>query len=186
MTAPAKALRYGELDRDVVTDAALRVAERNGVDGLTLRSLAVELGLSHTALYHHVKNKQEVIDLLAERVLSDVDVPAAGPWQQRLRAFAHSARRSLLRAKGVAQALQTQPMGAAAVRVDALVKQLVIDAGVPTPERESAHMLLTVFIVGSVSLEQAIDGLPHRLRTSATKRFDHGLDLIIAGFERRA
>lgn len=183
MNAPAKVLRYGELDRDVVTDAALRISERDGVDGLTLRSLAVELGLSHTALYHHVRNKQEVIDLLTERVLSDVEVPAEGPWPDRLRAFAHSARRSMLRAKGIAQALQTQPMGGAAVRVDSVVKQLVIDAGVPAGQRESAHLLLTVFIVGSVTLEQAIDGLPHRLRMSATRRFDQGLDLIIAGFQ---
>lgn len=178
-----KTLRYGDLDRAVVTDAALRIAERGGVTALTLRALAVELGLSHTALYHHVKDKQELLDLLTEKVLSDVMLPSTGPWQIRLSDFAHSARHSMLRVKGIAQALQTRPFSGAATRVDALMKRIVTDAAVPAARRESTQMLLTAFIVGSVSLEQAIEDLPHRLRTSAVVRFDQGLDVIIRGLE---
>jgi len=42
-------------------------------------------------------------------------------------------------------------------------------------------MLLMIFILGSVSFEQALDGLPHQLTESPESRFEQGLDLLIAG-----
>ena len=61
------------------------------------------------------------------------------------------------------------------------MQQLVVDAGVPPARHESARMLLMIFILGSVSLEQALDGLPHQLAESPECRFEQGLDVLIAG-----
>lgn len=182
MSAP-KALRYGELDRSVVVAAALRVAERGGVRSLTVRSLATELGLSTTAMYRYVDGKAELLNLIAEATLASVDLPETGPWQQRLRVFARSARQAMLRIDGIAEVLQTHPAKGAAQQVDLLMQQLVIDAGVPPSRRESARLLLMIFVMGSVSFEQAIDGLPHGLKVAPDTRFEQGLDTLIAGLE---
>jgi hypothetical protein len=82
---------------------------------------------------------------------------------------------------GIADVLQTQPAKGAARQVDALIQQLVVDAGVPSARRESARMLLMIFILGSISFEQALDGLPHQLTESPESRFKQGLDMLIAG-----
>jgi AcrR family transcriptional regulator len=179
--ARVKPLRYGELDRGLVVAAAARVAERSGVRGVTVRALATELGLSTTAMYRYVDGKAELLNLIAEATLASVELPRSGPWQQRIRVVANSARKAMLKIDGIADVLQTQPAKGAAQRVDALMQQLVADAGVPPARRESARILLMIFILGSVSFEQALDGLPHQLTESPESRFTQGLDVLIAG-----
>lgn len=180
-----KPLRYGELDREVVVAAAVRVAERSGIRSVTVRALATELGLSTTAMYRYVDGKAELLNLVAEATLASVELPESGPWQQRIRVVASSARKAMLRVDGIAEVLQTQPAKGAARQVDALMQQLVVDAGVPAPRRESARMLLMIFILGSVSFEHALDGLPHQLVESPETRFEQGLDVLIAGLSGR-
>jgi TetR/AcrR family tetracycline transcriptional repressor len=70
------------LDRETVVTTALRLIDENGLEALTLRKLASELGVRAPALYWHVKNKRELLDLVSERLYeerSDQDVgPAPG------------------------------------------------------------------------------------------------------------
>lgn len=183
--ARIKALRYGELDRSVVVAAAVRVAERGGVSSVTVRALATELGLSTTAMYRYVDGKAELLNLVAEATLASVELPGSGSWQQRIRIFARSARTAMLRIDGIADVLQTQPAKGAALQVDTLMQQLVVDAGVPPSRRESARLLLMIFVLGSVSFEQALDGLPHGLDIAPETRFEQGLDVLIAGLEAK-
>ena len=178
-----KTLRYGELDREVVVAAAVRVAERGGIQSVTVRALATELGLSTTAMYHYVDGKSELLNLIGDATLATVEIPETGPWQQRIRVFALSARKALLRIDGVAGVLQTQPAKGAAQQADELVQQIMIDAGVPAPRREAARVLLLTFVLGSVSFEQALDGLPHQLMVPALTRYEQALDVLIAGLE---
>lgn len=181
--AGVKSLRYGELDRDVVFAAAVRLAERGGVRSVTVRALANELGLSTTAMYRYVDGKAELLNLIAEATLASVELPESGPWQQRIRVFAKSARKAMLRIDGIAEVLQTHPAKGAARQVDALMQQLVVDAGVPPSRRESARVLLMIFVMGSVSFEQALEGLPHQLTVAPETRFKQGLDVLIAGLD---
>ena len=179
----SKPLRYGELDRSVVVAAAVRVAERGGIPSVTVRALATELGLSTTAMYRYVDGKAELLNLIAEAVLASVELPEAGTWQQRIRIFAHSARKAMLRIDGIADVLQTHPAKGAAQQIDERMQQLVIDAGVGPNRRESARVLLVTFVLSAVSLEQALDGLPHQLTVPPDIRFEQNLDILIAGLE---
>ncbi|WP_319436400.1 TetR/AcrR family transcriptional regulator C-terminal domain-containing protein [Mycobacterium sp. RTGN5] len=179
----SKALRYGELDRSVVVAAAVRLAERSGIRSVTVRALANELGLSTTAMYRYVEGKAELLNLIAEATLASVELPESGSWQQRIRVFAHSARKAMLRIDGIAYVLQTHPAKGAAQQTDTLMQQLIIDAGVPPSRRESARVLMMIFVLGSVSFEQALDGLPHQLTVAPDTRFEQGLDLLIAGLD---
>jgi len=182
---PKKTLRYGELDRQLIVSTAMRLAEIGGIRSVTVRALAAELGLSTTAMYHYVKDKRELLDLIAQATLAAIDLPQNGSWQQRLRTFARSARRSLLRIDGIADLLQAYPAEGAAREVDSMLHQLVLDAGVPPRRREAARMLFMVFVMGSVSSEQTLDGLDHDLKVPAEVRFEQGLDMLVAGLEAR-
>ena len=178
-----KVPHYGELDREAIVAAAVRVAERGGIRSVTVRVLAAELGLSTTAMYHHVDGKRELLNLIAEATLSAVTLPRSGSWQRRLKVFARSARTALLRVDGIADVLQTYPAEGAALQVDLLMQQVLADAGVPEGCREGTRVLLMVFVLGSVSFEQAIEGLPTQLRVDPAKRFEQGLEVLIAGIE---
>ncbi|MGH3250473.1 MAG: TetR/AcrR family transcriptional regulator [Trebonia sp.] len=75
------------LTRDAVAGRALALADKSGLDALTIRKLATELGVTPMALYWHFHGKDELIEGLAERVWSEMDlaVDRAAPWAEQLR-----------------------------------------------------------------------------------------------------
>jgi TetR/AcrR family tetracycline transcriptional repressor len=77
------------LSRATVAERALRLADDEGVDAITIRRLAKELGVTPMALYWHFKNKEELLMGVVDHVLSDVraDRSAGDPWQKQLRAI---------------------------------------------------------------------------------------------------
>jgi AcrR family transcriptional regulator len=74
------------LDRERIVDAGLRIVDAEGVEALSLRRLATDLGVTPMAVYWHVRDKAELLDLIGERMLEMVDVPPAeGDWRRQLR-----------------------------------------------------------------------------------------------------
>ncbi|MER5326038.1 TetR/AcrR family transcriptional regulator [Streptosporangium roseum] len=78
-----------KLTRQAVIERALRLADTEGLPAVTIRRLATELGVAPTALYWHVKNKDELLSALADRLLAALvaDMDPDRPWNQRLRAM---------------------------------------------------------------------------------------------------
>ncbi|GIE77682.1 hypothetical protein Aph02nite_36320 [Actinoplanes philippinensis] len=75
------------LTKAAVADRALRLADEEGLDAVTVRRLAKELGVTPMALYWHFKNKEELLLGMVDHVLTDVraDRNTEDPWQKRLR-----------------------------------------------------------------------------------------------------
>lgn len=89
------ALEWGTLDRSGIVEAVMRLAHRGGVDAITIRAVAEELGASRMALYRHVRDKQELLDLVADEISwrsADLDLPDALPWADRLATLAERLR----------------------------------------------------------------------------------------------
>ena len=77
---------------------ALRLADRDGVEGLSMRRLAGELGAGAMSLYHYVANKDELLDAMIDVVFGEIELPPDDTdWQTALRLRATSARRVLAR-----------------------------------------------------------------------------------------
>jgi AcrR family transcriptional regulator len=97
------------LTRGAVVDRALALADASGLDALTIRKLATELGVTPMALYWHFRGKEELLEGLAERIWSELDisVDAALPWPDQLRALLTSLI-SVLRAHPAATQLLMQ------------------------------------------------------------------------------
>ncbi len=88
--------RRNPLSRDRVLRGAITVADAGGLAALTIRSLAHELGVKPMAVYHHVANKDEILDGIVDLVYSEVELPSAdGSWHAEMRRRAISARRVL-------------------------------------------------------------------------------------------
>lgn len=80
------------LTRAAVVDRALALADKSGLDALTIRKLATELGVTPMALYWHFRGKDELLGALAERVWSEIDltVDRTVPWTEQIRALLES------------------------------------------------------------------------------------------------
>ena len=86
------------LSRERVMRGAVAVADAGGIASLTIRSLAKELGVKPMSVYHHVANKDEILDGIVDIVFSEMDLPSPdGDWRSEIRRRAMSAR-SVLRA----------------------------------------------------------------------------------------
>jgi AcrR family transcriptional regulator len=85
------------LTRAAVVDRALALADQSGLDALTIRKLATELGVTPMALYWHFRGKDELLAGLAERVWSEIDltVDRTAPWTEQIRALLESLLKEL-------------------------------------------------------------------------------------------
>jgi len=98
MAQQIKARRRVQLSRDRVLRAAVALADDSGIESLSMRKLADELGVVPMALYKHVAHKEELLDGMIDVVVGEIDPPVTGTdWKSAVRQRILSARRALLR-----------------------------------------------------------------------------------------
>jgi len=98
MAQRVDAWRRAPLSRERVLHAAVTLADAGGIDSLSMRQLAQELGVVPMALYKHVANKEELLDGMVDIVVGEVDPPTRGTdWRGAVRQRILSARQALLR-----------------------------------------------------------------------------------------
>jgi AcrR family transcriptional regulator len=120
------------LTRTAVVDRALHLADADGLDALTIRKLAQELGVTPMALYWHFRSKDELLDGLAERVWAEIDVniDATAAWPAQLRGLLESLLRALRAHPAAPQLLlQSEKQGEHALRATEVTLQVLRGAG---------------------------------------------------------
>jgi AcrR family transcriptional regulator len=198
------------LSRGAIVDAALRVLDERGLDGLSMRRVADELGTGPASLYWHVANKDQLINVILDRVIGEIPLPQPDPerWEEQLRAFARDGREVFRRYRDLGRAsLGRVPMGPSLLRAVEWQLQLLDGAGIPARPAAWFGDLLALY-VGAHAFEdtlgtdeddigRAIGGylaslpperFPHLLAAGselasgdADQRFEFGLDLLIRG-----
>ncbi len=93
-----RARRSPQITRDQIVAEAVAVLDAAGAEGLTMRRLAAGLGVSATALYWHVRTREDVLDLAFDHIFGDVRLPAPSPdWQADVRGLVLGWRAAMLR-----------------------------------------------------------------------------------------
>ena len=101
----------GPVSRSMILQVALRIIDRDSIDGLSMRRLSEEVGRDPTVLYRHVPSKAALLDGVAEIVLGQLRVDTADPdWTGQLRTVAHEFRRLALTHPNVVALLVTRPL----------------------------------------------------------------------------
>ena len=86
------------LSRERVLHAAIRLADEGGIESLTMRKLARELGVEAMSLYNHVANKGDLVSGIVDLVLEEIEVPPeTDEWDVAIRQAAIAAHEALLR-----------------------------------------------------------------------------------------
>lgn len=204
-----------KLTRERVLDAAMRIADGEGLEALTMRRLADELGAGAMSVYHHVPNKDGIVDGILERVVGEMEPPTGPHWKAALRAASVSAHEALGRHPWAAAALLGGERASPARlrHMDAILGCLR-GAGFSDVETDLAYHVLDSHIMGfslwlagiSAGLRRLgpvsnayelfdASELPHLAehidvhlredRTAQPSPFAYGLDLILDGLERQ-
>jgi TetR/AcrR family transcriptional regulator, tetracycline repressor protein len=91
-----------QLSREAVVTAALQVLDAERGEALTMRRVADQIGVSASSLYGYVDNKEELVNLVLDRLFEEVDVPPTGSWQETLKQFGRAMLAMYRRHRGVA------------------------------------------------------------------------------------
>ena len=143
--------RRPQLTRERVVAEALTVIAKEGVEALTMRTLAARLGVVPGALYHHVRNKEQLQDLVLDGVLAEVDfhVDHAQPWTQQIKVLAQRLREVLEQHPGVAALLKTRdPLGPHSLALAEAFLMPLQAAGFPDRGAGLAFFLVVDYTVG--------------------------------------
>jgi TetR/AcrR family transcriptional regulator, tetracycline repressor protein len=144
------------LSREAIVNAALKVVDEQGLAALSMRAVAQVLGTGPASLYAHVANKEQLIDLVLDRVYGEFEIPEPDPdrWQEQIKKFARSARQVILAHRGLAAAmLGTPPLGPNGLRLVEGLLALTRVAGIPDAIAAYAGELFSQYIAVT-ALEQ--------------------------------
>ena len=200
------------LTRDAIVDAALVLLERDGIDGLSMRRLAQELGTGAASLYWHVGDKEELLSLLLDRIVGESEVVDPDPehWQEQVKELGRAARRLFTRRRDAARlSLGRIPAGPNSLPV--LERNLAVLAASGLPAQVVAHAVdMFSLYVGAFAFEESmardpqaeagqfaeylrslppdqfpvLTGLADELVAGdADERFEFALELLVRGLE---
>ena len=142
------------LTRERVLAVALTTLRRDGLDGVSMRRVAAELGVAPNAIYSHVPDKEALLDGLLDAMLADVPTPARGDWRTRIRTVLRHTRRVLLEHPDlVPHFLARQVTGPNALRLGEVVLAQLARGGVTGPEAVTALQVLLVHTIGGAAFE---------------------------------
>lgn len=157
------------LSRERIVDAAIDLADGEGLAALSMRRLAARLGVEAMSLYYHVRNKDDVLGGMLERVLSELEFPPAGtPWKPALRTTALSAHTVLDRHRWAATLLMTPGVSSPTrVRWMETVLAALAAARLPPGLADHAYHALDSYVVGFTLWQSSIPFTSARLEDLA-------------------
>jgi AcrR family transcriptional regulator len=152
-TAPRRAL-----SREAIVAAALAVLRAEGMDAVSMRRVASELGTGPASLYAHVANKDELLELLYDELLASIPVvePDAKRWREQSIELWTASRDALVRGGDIARfSLGRVPMGPNALRIAESFMAILRAGGVPDQAIAWAVDVVGMFVASS-AVEDAV------------------------------
>jgi AcrR family transcriptional regulator len=146
------------LSRGRVLQTAVALADESGSEALSMRKLGETLGVEAMSLYHHVANKDDLLDGMVDVVFGEIDLPAGGEqWRTAMRQRAISARRVLSRHGWAIRFMESRTSpGPATLRHHDAVLGCLRDAGFPVELAAHAFSLLDSYIYGFALQERSL------------------------------
>lgn len=138
------------LSRNLLLRTALEMADQNGIQTLTMRRLAQQFGVEAMSLYHHVANKDDLLDGMIDLVFAEIDLPSREvDWKTALRARAISTRKVLVSHPWAVGLMESRRRpGAASLRHHEEVLRCLRENGFSLPAAAHAYSVLDSYVYG--------------------------------------
>ncbi|HEX6359425.1 TetR/AcrR family transcriptional regulator [Actinophytocola sp.] len=145
------------LTTEQIVRAALELLDEEGMEQLSMRKLGARLGAGATSLYRHVKNKDELIELVVDVVYGEVEVPdvVGRDWRPAAEKTAHSVRAMILRHPWVGPVLGQAGLGPNVMRLSEKMLRVLIAAGFDAVEADQAMNAMLSYVIGIAVSETA-------------------------------
>ncbi len=155
---PRRPGRPARLHRDKVLRAAIDLADRDGLERVTMRTVARRLRAEAMSLYRHVANKEDLLDGMVDLVFAEIELPSADAgWKASMRERAVSAREVLVRHPWAIALMESRAVpGPANLRHHDAVVAVLLGAGFSSAEVTRVYNLLDSYIYGFAIQEQAL------------------------------
>ncbi|WP_433462860.1 TetR/AcrR family transcriptional regulator C-terminal domain-containing protein [Spirillospora sp. CA-128828] len=137
------------LTQELVVDTGIRVLDAEGLEAVTMRRVAQELGTGPASLYAHVSGKEELRELMLDRIAAEVRIPVPDPerWQEQLKELAREVRRVYTSHRDIAMVSMGHiPTGPHLLDVAEAQLALMRAGGVPKPVAGIAVDTLGMFL----------------------------------------
>ncbi len=149
---PQPADRKPRYTREQIAGAALRIADAEGFDAVTMKRIAAEVGAGTMTLYYYVRTKTDIVALMHDAILADVLVPDAdlpGSWRDAIAAIARRTRQVLIAHPWSLASLSDAQLGPNAMRH--VEQSLTATAGTGLPAQARLEFLAAVddYVVGN-------------------------------------
>lgn len=143
------------LSTELILSTALRLVDDEGLDALTMRHLAEEIGVATMSLYSHVATKDDLIQGVLNLVTTEIPLPEPGtPAWEALRLINRGFRRTATRHPNLVPLIMRQPpTGPENLRLLEAALDALHRAGVAPEHTAPAYRLMASFVIGFVSLE---------------------------------
>jgi AcrR family transcriptional regulator len=189
--------------------AALAIVDAGGADALSIRRLAQSIGVTPMAVYWHVRNKAELLDLVGQAVLDTMVLPRpTGDWREDLRALHRAMLEGFLAHPGTADLMVGRARyGASGIRMFERFLDILLSAGLPPAAAFDAYQTLYQWLLGYIAAARRspafraaqLEGLgylrsldpadfpsiasvaPEIGRRPPIEAFEVGLDIVIEG-----
>ena len=146
------------LSREAIVEAALRIVDREGLEATSMRRVAEELETAPSSLYWHVRNKNELLQFVLDRVIGEIELPPPDPdhWQEQLKEMGREIRRVLTSHRDIARVtIGSIPVGTNALRAVEWLHALLRGAGLPDRHVALVGDLLGLY-VGAYAWEESL------------------------------
>ncbi len=151
------------LDRDRVVRVALELLDEVGLEGLSMRRLADRLGVKAASVYWHVRDKEELLDLVFDRVIGEIEVPDPDPsrWREQVAEVAHKMRGVIKGHRDIARVqLGRFPIGPNALTFSEGMHAILRAGGLSDRASAYAGQLLPLY-VSAFALEESSELRSH-------------------------
>ncbi|MQY33047.1 hypothetical protein SRB17_10070 [Streptomyces sp. RB17] len=155
------------LTQEQIVRTAVRLLDDEGLEGLNMRSLGKRLGAAATAVYWHVKNKDDLLLLAADRVWHEIDLPAldGADWRATATVMADRLHAMLVRHPWLVQAIGSHVLyGTGKARYDDRLLGVFETAGFTPEEADRAAGALVTYVLGNALGTSAAASLTRKLR----------------------
>jgi AcrR family transcriptional regulator len=156
--------RRDPISRDAIVAAAIRLLDAEGLDALSMRRIANELGTGAASLYWHVGSKDGLLDLVFDQIIGELEVPepVPGQWREQLKDVARAQRAISLRHPYVVRiSIGRIPMGPNALRYSERVLAILRAGGLPPRLAvQGSHLLISTvngFTLDETGVDDAAD-----------------------------
>lgn len=142
--------RPGRHDREEMARTALALVDRDGLENLSMRSLAAEFGIGTMTLYTYFRDKADLLDAVVDAAAGEHTFDAEdGPWKERLRTVMRELRKALTRHPALLELRLRKPIiTSGAMRSTEAGLKALHDAGLEAPEAARAFRTLFLYTFG--------------------------------------